>query len=152
MAPASSSSDDVVAEALSWLGTPYHHCAGIKGTGVDCAMLLLRVFQAVGVVDAAVQPDPYPPDWHMHRSEERLLTFVERYADKVADGEEQPGDVALFHVGRCIAHGGIYIGDGLMVHADLNAGQVERFEVDRWKPRLNSRDHEPRLAGFWRVR
>ena len=26
----------------SWIGTPYHNCADIKGVGVDCGMLLVR--------------------------------------------------------------------------------------------------------------
>lgn len=26
----------VVAEARSWIGTPYHNCADVKGAGVDC--------------------------------------------------------------------------------------------------------------------
>ena len=34
----------VVAEARSWIGTPYHHAADVKGHGVDCAMLLIRVY------------------------------------------------------------------------------------------------------------
>ena len=33
----------VVAEAIAWLGTPYHHRARIKGVGVDCAQLALGV-------------------------------------------------------------------------------------------------------------
>lgn len=30
----------VIAEAESWLSTPYHHEARIKGHGVDCAQIL----------------------------------------------------------------------------------------------------------------
>jgi cell wall-associated NlpC family hydrolase len=28
----------VVAEARSWLGTPFHHQGRVKAAGVDCAM------------------------------------------------------------------------------------------------------------------
>ena len=34
----------VVAEARSWIKTPWVHMAAIKGAGVDCAMLLARVY------------------------------------------------------------------------------------------------------------
>ena len=61
----------VVAEAKTWLRTPYHHAADIKGVGVDCAMILLRVYQAVGAVPPEVDPRPYPADWFLHRDEER---------------------------------------------------------------------------------
>jgi cell wall-associated NlpC family hydrolase len=33
----------VVAEARTWIKTPWRHMADIKGAGVDCAMLLVRV-------------------------------------------------------------------------------------------------------------
>ena len=43
----------VVAAARSWLGTPYHHAADVKGRkgGVDCAMLLVRVYCDLGLVE-----------------------------------------------------------------------------------------------------
>jgi cell wall-associated NlpC family hydrolase len=65
----------VVAEARSWIGTRYHNCADIKGAGADCGMLLVRVFVDTGLV-APFDPRPYPPDWHLHRSEEKYLGFV----------------------------------------------------------------------------
>ena len=40
----------VVAAARAWLGTPYHHAADIRGVGVDCAMILVRVFCDLGLV------------------------------------------------------------------------------------------------------
>jgi cell wall-associated NlpC family hydrolase len=94
----------VVAEARTWLKTPWVHMAGIKGGGVDCAMLLVRVYANVGLV-APFDPRPYPPDWMLHRSEERFLGFLLDRAHQV----EKPGvgDVMLFRVGRCFAHGGV---------------------------------------------
>ena len=43
----------IVAEALSWEGTPYHHHGRIKGVGVDCAMILAEVYHAVGLLGHA---------------------------------------------------------------------------------------------------
>ena len=34
----------LVAEALTWLGTPYHHAGRVKGGGTDCGMLILQAF------------------------------------------------------------------------------------------------------------
>ncbi len=65
----------VVAEARSWIGTRYHNCADVKGAGVDCGMLLVRVFVDTGLCQP-FDPRPYPPDWHLHRSEERYLGFL----------------------------------------------------------------------------
>jgi cell wall-associated NlpC family hydrolase len=58
--------DAIVAEANSWIGTPYHDYAGVKRTaktkgGVDCAFFPLRVMQAVGLVDPKYKPKWYSP-------------------------------------------------------------------------------------------
>jgi cell wall-associated NlpC family hydrolase len=36
---------DIVEEARSWLGTPYHHQAALKGVGCDCIGLLRGVYE-----------------------------------------------------------------------------------------------------------
>ncbi len=96
--------DRVVAEARKWSGTPYHSCSDIRGAGVDCGMLLVRVFADLGLAEP-FDPRPYPEDWHLHRSEERYLGIVERFCDPVDFPE--PGDVVVFRYGRCYSHGGI---------------------------------------------
>jgi cell wall-associated NlpC family hydrolase len=99
----------VVAEARSWVGTPYHNCADVKRTatergGVDCGMLIVRVFCDTGLLPP-FDPRPYPADWHLHRGEEKYLEIVRRHGRKV--DTPQPGDLAMFQFGRCAAHGGI---------------------------------------------
>ena len=94
----------VVAEARSWIATKYHNCADLKGVGVDCGMLIVRVFCDTGLLPP-FDPRPYPPDWHLHRSEEKYLEFVRRHGAKV--DAPQPGDIAMFQFGRCQAHSGI---------------------------------------------
>jgi hypothetical protein len=94
----------VVAEARSWIGTPYHNCADVKGAGVDCGMLLVRVFVNSGLC-APFDPRPYPSDWRLHRSDERYLGFIfDRCAEVAAPGA---GDVWVLRYGRCYSHGGI---------------------------------------------
>lgn len=106
----------VVAEARSWVGTPYHNCADIRGVGVDCGMLLLRVYVNCGVFEN-FDPRPYPHDFHLHRGEEwykRLLLERGRQVER-----PQLGDAILFRVGRIYSHGSIVVGlDPLtVVHA-----------------------------------
>ena len=113
----------VVAVARAWIGTPYHSCADIRGVGVDCGMLLVRVFCDLGLC-APFDPRPYASDWHLHRGEERYLGFV---FDRCHERETaRPGDVAVFRYGRCYAHGAIVTGlDPLtIVHAYSPAGCV----------------------------
>ncbi len=94
----------IVAAARRWIGTPYHPEADVFGVGVDCGMLLVRVFCDSGLCPP-FDPRPYPPDWHLHRSEERYLGFVFERTRQIE--RPRPGDVAVFRYGRCYSHGGI---------------------------------------------
>lgn len=112
----------VVREALSWLGTPYHHQARVKGAGTDCGQFLAGVFEAVGAVPPVAIED-YPHDWHLHRSEERYLANVERFAHRV-DREPRPGDIVLYRFDQAISHGAIVVDWPVIVHAYLRQGVV----------------------------
>src|ERR1700744_508533 len=93
-----------VAAAREWIGTPYHNCADVKGVGVDCGMLLVRVYVDLKLVEP-FDPRPYSPDWHLHRSEEKYLGHLLARARSLPRPE--PGDVVLFRYGRCYSHGGV---------------------------------------------
>ena len=114
----------VVREAMSWLGTPYHHHARVKGVGVDCAQILCAVYETAGVVPH-VDPGTYATDWHLHRHEEMYSHWLLKYASRLGPDEVPfPGDVALFKFGRCFSHGAIVVEDGLLVHSYVNRGVV----------------------------
>lgn len=130
----------VVDEAKSWLGTPYHHAAGIKGVGVDCAYLLIEVFAKCGLVERFT-PARYPMDWHFHKGDELYLGNVLKYAHEVDIPE--PGDIALYKFGRCISHGAIIVDWPRVIHAVRNQGCVVANGT--------ASGLGPRLAGFWRL-
>lgn len=46
--------DEIVAEARTWLKTPFHHQGRLKGVGVDCAGVPVGVAQALGLSYADV--------------------------------------------------------------------------------------------------
>jgi cell wall-associated NlpC family hydrolase len=112
----------VVAEAETWLRTPYHHMGRIKGGGTDCLMLLAEVYEAAGVIRHVDVPF-YPPDWNLHRDTERYLRGLMRYARGIG-GPPQGGDVAVFRFGRCFAHGAIVVSWPRLIHAWCDAGVV----------------------------
>ena len=139
----------VVAAARTWIRTPYHHAADVIGPrgGVDCAMLLVRVYVDLGLVEA-FDPRPYTRDWMMHRSEERYLGFLLARARMVE--EPLPGDVMLFRVGRCFSHGGIVSGVGplRLIHAHAPMGAVIEEPVTQngdLVPRLKT----AKFASYW---
>ena len=139
----------VVAEARRWIGTPYHACADIHGAGVDCGMLIVRVFVDVGLVPP-FDPRPYPADWHLHRNEEKYLGFVHDHCREIAFAEAAPGDVVVFRYGRCHAHGAILTAQNplTIVHAFSPARAVIEEPIIR-NATLNDRRREPRAFRLW---
>jgi NlpC/P60 family putative phage cell wall peptidase len=113
--------DAVVTEAESWIGTPFHHAARVKGAGVDCLMLLAEVYERAGVSDR-IEPAFYVPDWHLHRDAERYMEGLLRYARPIAAPEL--GDIALFRFGRTFSHGAIVTSWPRLIHAYWNIGVV----------------------------
>ena len=119
----------VVAEALTWLGTPYHHYAALKGVGADCAMFPLAVYKAAGRVPADLAVDHYPMDWAFHRDEERYLAMVERFGREIAPERLGPGDFLVWRYGRTFSHGAIVIEPPRVIHAFIEAGCVTIDDV-----------------------
>jgi NlpC/P60 family putative phage cell wall peptidase len=111
----------VVAEAASWIGTPFHHAARVKGAGIDCLMLLAEVYERAGVADH-IDPPFYVPDWHLHRDAERYMVGLLEYARPVE--VPLPGDIALFRFGRTFSHGAIVTEWPRLIHAYWNLGVV----------------------------
>src|SRR3954471_23995131 len=112
----------VVKEAESWIGTPFHHAARVKGAGIDCLMLLAVVYEHAGVV-ARIEPPFYVPDWHLHRDAERYMEGLLRYARPI-EAPPLAGDIALFRFGRTFSHGAIVTNWPRLVHAYWNIGVV----------------------------
>lgn len=133
----------IVEEARTWLRTPWHHRARVKGAGVDCANILCAVYHAAGLVPEIKLP-PYPIDWHLHQNEPTFLHHLLHYARPVADG--LPGDIAMFKYGRHAAHGSIVVEWPVVIHAYRDERMVVLTNVSR------SPDLAKRFAGFFRVK
>lgn len=122
----------VVAEARTWIGTPYHHQQRVKGAGVDCAQFLAGVYSAVGLIPAIAIPH-YPPDWHLHRDAERYLGIVLEHAREIAAAELRPADVVVWRFGRCFSHGAIVIAWPVVVHAYVGRNcALENVDQAQW--------------------
>jgi cell wall-associated NlpC family hydrolase len=130
----------VVAEAESWLSTPYHHMGRVKGVGVDCLTLLAEVYERAGIAPHLEIPF-YPPDWNLHRDAERYLEGIMGYAREI-EGPPLPGDIALFRFGRCFAHGVIVVEWPRLIHAwaDTNVlwGSADQSQLAGRKVRFFS--------------
>lgn len=117
----------VLAEALTWLGTPFHHMARLKGLrgGVDCGQILAAVFEVVGKIPH-VETDPYSMQHALHSSDEWYIRYLQKFATEISEKEAKPGDIVIYRVGRCYSHAGILIEPwpGKIIHAVNDAGVI----------------------------
>jgi cell wall-associated NlpC family hydrolase len=117
----------VVKEAMTWLGTPFHHMGRIKGRrgGVDCGQFLIGVFVNAGVMPP-FDPEPYSMQHMLHSREEWYLRDIMKFAKEIPESDAQPGDVITYRVGLTYSHGGIIIEPwpGNIIHAINGVGVI----------------------------
>lgn len=106
----------VVAEAISWLRTPWHHMGAVKGVGVDCGQMVAKVFIEVGLVEE-FSTGYYSMQHHLNREEEMIIAIVERFAVPIPEEAIKPGDIVLYKFGKTFSHLGIIVDWPLIVHA-----------------------------------
>lgn len=111
----------VIVAAESWLGTPYHTHGRVKGVGVDCATLIIESFAEANVIENIFPA--YAPDWHLHRSEELYIQWVERYATQI--NVMKRGDLIMWRWGRTFSHCAIYLGNDEIIHSYKKLGCVK---------------------------
>jgi cell wall-associated NlpC family hydrolase len=109
----------ICAEARTWLGTPYHHMARVKGAGVDCLQILIAVYAAVGLIEP-FDTGYYPYDWMLHRDEERYMQGLLQHATRTTT--PMMGDVALYKFGRTYSHAAIVLDADLFIHSYVGKG------------------------------
>ena len=129
---------EIIAEARTWLGTPWVHQACCKGVGVDCLHLIAGVARAFGSPDAekffATQ------EWHSygrHPDPEMMFAGCDQLLDRIAIADALPGDVLVLRCGRHPMHFGLLSAADKMIHAWLGAGRVIEQRIDaKWLARV----------------
>lgn len=127
----------IVAEARTWLGTPYRHQASLKGVGADCLGLVRGVWRAV-ISEEPESAPPYTPDWAEALGHETLLGAARRHMPEVALGRVRNGDVLLFRMalGAPAKHAAIVVGEGRILHAYWGRAVCETRLVPWWRRRI----------------
>jgi cell wall-associated NlpC family hydrolase len=119
----------IIQEARTWIGTPYHDHGGVKGVGVDCAHLLVKVYSAVGLVPENINLPDYTPFWYLHSDSDWGLEELAKYTQDVDVLEV--GDILIFKFGRAYSHGCIVscLSPLTVIHAYGRCGFVVEEEV-----------------------
>lgn len=127
----------VISSARSWLGTPYHDQASVKGVGCDCLGLARGAWREV----IGPEPFPIPPysrDWGESGTIEVLAEGARRMMVEVAPSEAEPGALLLFRMRpRAIAkHVGIMTAPERFIHAYERLGVIEEALTPAWRRRI----------------
>jgi NlpC/P60 family putative phage cell wall peptidase len=138
----------VIAEAMTWIGTPWRHMARLKGVGVDCANLPIAVYAASGLI-ADFDPPPYPRDWHVHKREERITPVIERFGREIEPETARVADLLVFKIGHVFSHCAIVVDPGRVgIHASVRARMVTLCDLDRDHDLITSRRRAFTLKGW----
>ena len=119
---------DLVAEARTWIGTPWRHQQRHKGMGADCGGFILGCLWALDYPPARGYDyknySDIPDTGTLRAICDRLLDRTPSYA---------PGDVVMMRLGGAPQHLGI-VGDGYgglsLIHSYVQARRVREERID----------------------
>ena len=122
----------IVALARTWIGTPYHHQASVKGVGADCLGLVRGIYRELYGHEAETPPH-YAPDWAEASGLETMLKAASRHLDKQKQTQMQPGDVLIFRLrsGYVAKHAAILSAPQKMIHA-IEGAPVSEVVLSSW--------------------
>lgn len=127
----------IIAEARSWIGTPYLHQGSLKGVGCDCLGLVRGVWRAIYGCEPEAAP-PYAADWAEACGGEALAEAATRHLLPLRPHVFEPGDLILFRWrdGLIAKHAAIATPPNSMVHAHDGAAVTEIVLAAWWRRRI----------------
>lgn len=135
-------------ETRSWIGTPFRHCAAVKGRGVDCSLLVGSIFKELGII-TYLNYSYYHADWFMSGSNDLILAYMKKHIQNYLNTDlqvvqvAQPlyrGDIVTLQIAhnQLNNHAVIYVGGGSIVHA-MSFGKVEQITFPKtWVSRIGN--------------
>jgi cell wall-associated NlpC family hydrolase len=126
--------------AQSWLGTPFHPHAAIRGVGVDCVHLLAEICREPDLF-AGYELPRYTMDGGDHTDASQVLSWLEAHPRfrriDLASEALAAGDLITFRLGRVAHHVGPILSQKTFLHAIRDCGVLEsRIDEKTYARRL----------------
>lgn len=127
----------IIAEATTWLGTPYRHQGSRKGVGCDCLGLVRGVWRAV----YGREPEPhgpYSPDWAEAGGGDPLMAAARRHCAAKTFDDALPGDLLVFRwrPHHAAKHLGILMSGEDFLHAYEGHAVTVSPLVPQWRRKI----------------
>ena len=123
--------DEIIEAARSEIGTPFRHQGRSAGKAIDCAGLIVRVAELIGIpVDDQKGYSRLPSGAKLESAlDGQSSVFLVR-------GAPLPGDILMLRFNKDPQHLAIFAGENI-IHSTNQTGRVveERFDA-LWKSRL----------------
>jgi NlpC/P60 family putative phage cell wall peptidase len=124
--------EEVLRITRTWLGTPYHHQASLKGIGTDCVGLVRGVYRELYGVEAPHLIN-YSVDWGDANGNEQMVEAANKFLEPVPLDQLDAGVVALMRwkEARVAKHCMILTGKRTAIHA-YNRAPVTEIDLNDW--------------------
>lgn len=130
-------SQAVLAEAATWIGTPYRHQGSRKGIGCDCLGLVRGIWRALYGAEPG-DPGAYTPDWAETGASDRLLEAARRHCIERPVALAEPGNLLVFRWRQHHAakHLGILVSGEAFLHAYEGHAVTVSPLIRQWRRRI----------------
>ena len=132
--------EQIIAQARTWLGTPFHHQGRVKHVGVDCIGLIVCVIDELGLSDENGQRLASYDSTGYSRTPDgfTLKSKLDSHLQPISIEEIAPGDILLFRFNKNPQHVGFVTdrsdGDLSILHCYSTSNYVVEHRLDdKWR-------------------
>jgi cell wall-associated NlpC family hydrolase len=119
------SPQSIIAEARTWLGTPFRHQGRVRGRACDCAGLIVGVAAGLGLAHVDVT------DYGRIPHPVRMRAALDAQLERIPIGSAGPGAIVWIAWRRYAQHLAIVTDLGL-IHAYESTGRVVEHPMDEF--------------------
>ena len=116
--------DDFVAEARSWIGTPYMQDAGVKGGGTNCSRFVLATVEKVlGVDGGYLKAKPHKA--LLRENPHIIIGFLDTFCEQISTKELKEGDIVIIALAGIPCWAAIFTGNENYIFVSRRACVLE---------------------------
>lgn len=113
--------EEVVREAMEWIGTPYVGWGRLKFFGCDCLGFIAGVYQNCGLITKAEADAAIPKDYSLqvtqHQENTEYIDGLLKFMVEIPAAQAKAGDIVMFKLGHGYGHSAIVANWPVIIHS-----------------------------------